>query len=204
MAIRCTGCGFPLSNDVLESGTNTGQFRGCAFCGSETLALIFPAMFAPPAIPTAAEMAAAAGDATCFYHSSKKATSPCTQCGRFLCALCTVEFSGAVWCPECFESGRTRKKVVNLENQRTLHDSIALAIATWPLLLIYPSLLSAPGALFYSIYNWKRPTSIVRRHPKLRLVLAILLATLQIGGWIVLAIFVIYQIRKGALNNVPK
>jgi len=204
LAIRCTGCGFPLSNDVLESGTLARQFRACHFCGSEILALVFPAMFAPPAIPSAAEMQAAAGDATCFYHSSKRAKAPCSQCGRFLCALCTVEFSGAVWCPECFEAGRTRKKVVNLENQRTLHDSIALALATWPALVIYPSLLAAPGAMFYSIYYWNRPTSIVRRHPKARLVLAIVLSMVQIGLWIALAIFVIYQIKKGTFNRVPR
>jgi len=204
VAIRCTGCGFPLSNDVLEAGTTAREFRPCRFCGSETQALVFPAMFAPPAIPTAAEMAAGAGDATCFYHATKRADAPCSQCGRFLCALCSVQLSGAVWCPECIEAGRTRKRVVNLENQRTLHDSMALALSTWPLVLFfYPSLITAPAALFFSIYFWKSPTSIVRRHPKFRLVLAIILSILQIAVWITLVIFMIYQFRKGAFNRVP-
>jgi hypothetical protein len=204
VAIRCTGCGFPLSNDVLESGNVAREFRSCHFCGSETLAMVFPAMFSPPAIPSSAEMRAEAGDATCFYHASKRATAPCSQCGRFLCALCAVEFSGAVWCPECFEAGRTRKRVINLENQRTLHDSIALAVSTWPVLLFYPSLITAPAALFFSIYYWNRPTSIVRRHPKVRLVLAIVLALIQIGLWITLIIFLVYQFRKGTFNRAPR
>jgi hypothetical protein len=204
VAIRCTGCGFPLSNDVLQSGNVTREFRACHFCGSETLAMIYPAMFLPPVIPSAAEMTAAAGDATCFYHSSKRATAPCSQCGRFLCALCAVELSGAIWCPECFENGRTRKRVVNLENQRTLNDSIALALSTWPVLLFYPSLITAPAALFFSFYYWNRPTSIVRRHTKVRFVFAIILALIQIGLWITLVIFLVYQFRKGTFNRVPR
>ena len=161
-------------------------------------------MFVPPAVPTAAEMAATTGDATCFYHSSKRAAAPCSQCGRFLCALCSVQLSGAVWCPECIEAGRTRKRVVNLENQRTLHDSIALAISTWPALLFYPSLVTAPAALFVSIFYWNRPTSLVRRHPKIRLVLAMAFSLIQIALWITLIIFMIYQLRKGVLNRVPR
>jgi hypothetical protein len=205
VAIRCTGCGFPLSNDVLEAGSVAREFRPCGFCGAETLALVFPAMFAPPSIPSAAEMAAGAGDATCFYHASKRASAPCSQCGRFLCALCTVELSGTVWCPECIEAGRTRKRVVNLESQRTLYDSIALGLATWPILFFfYPSLATAPAALFFSIFYWRRPTSIVRRHPKFRLVLAMILSLIQIAIWITLAIFMLYQFRKGVFNRVPQ
>jgi hypothetical protein len=118
--------------------------------------------------------------------------------------LCSVELSGAVWCPECIEAGRTRKRVVNLENQRTLHDSIALALATWPALLIYPPLATAPAALFFSILYWNRPTSLVRRHTKIRLVLAIVFALIQIGLWATLLIFMVYQFRKGALFVPPK
>jgi hypothetical protein len=116
-----------------------------------------------------------------------------------------VELSGVVWCPECIEAGRSRKKVVNLENQRTLHDSIALALATWPVVLFfYPSIVTAPAALFFSIAYWKKPSSIVRRHGKWRLVVAIILASIQIAGWLALVIFMIYQFRKGALTDVPK
>jgi hypothetical protein len=205
VAIRCTGCGSPLSNDVLEAGNSAREFRACPFCGSETMVLVFPALFTPPSVPTAAEMAAGIGDATCFYHPSKRAAAPCSQCGRFLCKLCSVEFAGATWCPECFEAGRTRKHVVNLENQRTLHDSVALALATWPVLFMYyPSLVTAPAALFLSIVYWKRPTSIVRRHTKFRLVLAMIFSVVQIGLAIALIIFVVYQFRKGVMQRVPR
>jgi hypothetical protein len=188
---------------VLEAGVHR-DFRPCPFCGSETSVAVFPAMFTPPSVPTAAEMAAGVGDATCFYHASKRADAPCSQCGRFLCKLCSIHLGGEVWCPECIETGRTRKQVVNLENHRTLHDSIALALATWPVLLIYTSLIGAPAALAYSFLNWKKPSSIVRRYPKLRLVLAMILASLQIAGWGLLIVIAIYQIRKGELNHGHK
>jgi hypothetical protein len=203
VAIRCTGCGFPLSNDILEAGA-ARNFASCRFCGSEVMALVFPAMFMPPSMPTAAEMAASVGDATCFYHASKRAVAPCSRCGRFVCALCKVELSGETWCPECIEAGRTRKRVVNLENQRTLYDSIALALSTWPMLFLYPSLVAAPAALIFSIMCWKRPTSIVRRHSKIRFVLAIIFSLLQIAFWIAMIIFIVYQFRKGVLNRVPR
>lgn len=196
MAIRCTGCGFPLSNDILEARS----LRPCRFCGSETQVSVFPAMFTPPSVPSAAEMAADVGDATCFYHSNKRAAAPCSQCGRFLCALCSIELSGETWCPECIESGRSRKRVVNLENQRTLYDSMALALATWPVLLVYPSLAAAPAALFFSLFYWKKPSGITRKHPKFRFVLAIILSLIQIGLWITIFVVAIYQIRRGAIH----
>jgi hypothetical protein len=200
VGIRCTECGFPLSNDVIEAR----DFRPCHYCGSETMALVFPAMFASTAMPTAAEMTAGAGEATCFYHSTKRAAVPCSQCGRFLCALCNVDLSGVAWCPECLEAGRTRKRLVNLENQRTLYDSIALALSIWPFFLFfYPSLIAAPASIFVSIFHWNRPTSIVRRHTKWRRVLALIFAVFQVGLWITLMIFAIYQFRKGALNLDP-
>jgi hypothetical protein len=195
VAIRCSGCGFPLSNDILEAR----NFRPCRFCGSEISVAVFPAMFAPPTAPTAAEMAAGVGDATCFYHSSKRAAAPCSQCGRFLCALCSIELSDETWCPECIEAGRSRKRVVNLENQRSLYDSMALALATWPALLVYPSLVAAPAAIFFSVFYWKRPSGITRKHPKIRFVLAITLALIQVALWIVLITFIVYKLRKAGL-----
>ena len=65
-------------------------------------------------------------------------------------------------------------------------------------------MVTAPAALFFSIVYWKRPSSIVRRHTKFRLVLAMIFSLIQIGIWIALIIFAIYQFRKGALTNVPQ
>ena len=46
--------------------------------------------------------------------------------------------------------------------------------------------LTAPAALGLSIYGWKKPGSITSRRKKVRFVVAGILATLQIGGWILI------------------
>ena len=58
--------------------------------------------------------------------------------------------------------------------------------------------------MFICILYWNRPTSIVRRHRKARLIIAIILALIQIAFWITMGIFVIYKARKGVFNNVPR
>ena len=91
------------------------------------------------------------------------------------------------------ESGRALpglRRITRLENQRTLYDGIALSLAVLPLLVFYFTLLTAPIAIFIAIRHWNTPRSIVRR-TRIRLVLAIILATIQIIGWGVAAYFLL-------------
>jgi hypothetical protein len=176
MALPCNRCGSPLPAEVLRSA----EFLMCPNCGADNVVRAFPAIVSAPA-PVAA-MAAAVGEATCFDHPSKQAVNTCSQCGRFLCALCSVEFKGEIWCPSCIETSLRKRSVTDLENHRTLHDTIALALATLPVLTIWGSLFAAPIALYVAIRYWKRPTSIVRTS-RWRSVLAILLACVQIVAW---------------------
>ena len=66
------------------------------------------------------------GEASCFYHPAKKAVLPCESCGRFLCAVCDVEMNGQHLCPACLASGKKKGRLKQLENRRTLYDSLAL------------------------------------------------------------------------------
>ena len=70
--------------------------------------------------------------------------------------------------------------VEQLSRHRVLYDSIALALATWPLLTFYFSALTAPIAIFVVARYWKRPTSLIPRR-KWRFVLALILALLELG-----------------------
>ena len=111
---------------------------------------------------------------------------PCEGCGRFVCALCDCELHGQHFCPLCIETGKTKGKIKSLDSQRTLYDSIALALTVVPMvffILIYFTIITAPVALFVAIRYWKAPQSILRR-TKFRFILAIVLALLQIVGWI--------------------
>jgi hypothetical protein len=143
---------------------------------------VFPAAFRELARGTAGESLLADDEASCFYHPKKKAVIPCEACGRFLCALCDIEFNGRHLCPSCLETGKRKHKIKNLEKHRTLYDSIALALAVYPMLFFWPTLFTAPAACFVGVRYWNAPRSIISRS-KVRFIAAFVLAGLQIAGW---------------------
>jgi hypothetical protein len=156
--------------------------------------LYYPAAVRDQVHVPAAE--AMAGESTCYFHARKTAVTACWHCGRFVCALCQTEFGGHSWCPECLTSGATKSRIATLETQRTLYDSVALALSIWPFVLgFWPSLFGAPAALYISIRYWGQPTSIVRRW-RWRAVLAVLIALAEMAVWVAVLYFVI---RRSAM-----
>lgn len=184
--VACTKCRAPLP-PVLY---NIQALRPCPACGARLQIEIFPAALRPPGPGAKGEAVLVDGEASCFYHPAKKAVVPCESCGRFLCAICDVEMNGQHLCPGCLESGKKKGKLNQLENRRTLYDSLALAVALYPLLLWPITIVSAPIALYIAIRYWKMPSSVVPRS-KWRAVLAIIFALVQIGIWtaVILAAF---------------
>jgi len=175
--VACTKCRTPLPPALY----NASDLRACPACGAPTQVEVFPAALRSD-LAAHGDAMLVEGEASCFYHPAKKAVLPCESCGRFLCALCDIELSGQHICPACLESGRKKGRLQQLENRRTLYDSLALAVAVFPMLLVWPSLLGAPIALYIAIRYWNAPSSVVPRN-KWRFVVAIVLAILQIGGW---------------------
>src|SRR3954471_15111830 len=99
MPIPCARCDMPLPPwELAQGGTAM-----CTLCGVENRVRVFPALFAErhAARPEAAEE----GEASCFDHPSKRAVAACSQCGRFICQLCSVEFGADIWCPSCVAAG---------------------------------------------------------------------------------------------------
>jgi hypothetical protein len=127
------------------------------------------------------------GESSCFFHPTKKAVRPCDKCGRFLCSVCDIELSGQHFCPQCLESGKRKGKLQQIENRRTLYDSMAMALATYPLLIFYFTLLTAPCAIYVAIRYWNAPSSIIPRN-KWRFVVALILASSELVGWTALFI----------------
>lgn len=144
---------------------------------------VFPAALRPPGPAAPAEAIMVEGEASCFYHPKKKAVLPCESCGRFLCALCDLELHGQHICPACLKAGKQKGKIRQLENRRTLYDSLALAVAVYPMIFVWTTIIGAPIALYIAIRYWKAPTSIVSRS-RWRAWLAIVIALLQIAGWV--------------------
>ncbi len=178
LPVQCPQCAAALP----AGQWNQPELAACPSCRALLQVEVFPALFREPKLAGTGEALVAPEDASCFYHPARKAVQPCEACGRFLCALCDCELNGQHLCPTCLEVGKKKGKLANLENRRTLYDSIALALAIIPLLIFYFTIVPAPLALYLAIRHWNTPTSIIRR-TKVRFVAAIVLAALQMAGW---------------------
>ena len=111
----------------------------------------------------------------------------------------SVRFARSRWarkqfCPDCVSGRKVKSQDLSLETHRTLYDSIALWLATWPLLTIYFPVITAPLALGMSIYAWNRPTSILR-HSRWRIFAAMGIATLEIAGIGALILLIVSRAR---------
>lgn len=184
--VQCPKCRAALLDGVI----NTAELSPCPACETPLQVELFPAFFRRINPGQSAETIMVDGESSCFYHPQKKAVLPCEGCGRFLCALCDCELNGQHFCPACLETGKSKGKIKNLENQRTLYDNIALSLAVLPVIFYYFTFVTAPMTLYVAIRYWKAPPSLVPR-TRVRFIIAIILALLQIVGWvfIIIAIF---------------
>lgn len=177
MPVPCARCSMPLPEWELAAQ----QAAVCTSCGAANEARVFPAVFAQRAVVQ--PQTALEGEAACFDHPDKRAVAACQQCGRFVCALCEVEFGGAVWCPSCVAARAGAAADATPENSRTLFDSVALITPLITLILWPLTLLAGPAAVALSIAKWRAPLSLVR-HSRWRFVAAILIGLVETGGWI--------------------
>lgn len=184
MLIRCTRCAASLPVWVIKAGDDAT----CPSCNASLTIRAFPALLAAKTKLNPDDLRIEEGEASCFYHAGKRAAGSCVHCGRFVCTLCAVDFDGATWCPGCLADAHSGKKMARLENHRVLWDSIALAVALWPLVLFFwPAAPGSLAAIFISIRYWKRPGSLVPR-TKWRFVTAILAGLVEVC----LFIFIVY------------
>jgi hypothetical protein len=188
--VACSKCGTPIEPHYL----NLDHSVGCATCGSELRALVFPALYREFAA-TPAEQVSELTEASCFYHPENRAVAACGLCGRFVCGICRIEISGEIVCPACVDSGIRTRKLTRFESRRTMYDTIALLLATVPILLVWPTILTAPTAIYVAIRYWRAPSSLVRRS-KLRFILAIVIALAQIVIWAMIAVLLLARWRQ--------
>lgn len=183
----CTKCWTPLSAEFL----NIEEFRECPNCSSKMRVEVFPAYFREIQKGSAGEALLADTESSCFYHPQKRAAVVCSECGRFLCALCDLDVEGKHFCPGCLETAKEKNKITSMQNRRTIYDTMALHLVFFGLLIFYFSVVTAPLAIYFCIKHWRTPTSLVRNPSKWRFILAMTLAILQILGWIVLIGFLV-------------
>jgi hypothetical protein len=176
---NCPQCNSPLDRRIV----NTAAMTRCPKCKRPLRVDIFPAVTRHTGgNDNGNDLLQTGKEASCFYHPRKKAIVPCDACGRFLCALCDIDFNGRHMCPQCLETGKTKRKIKNLEDQRICYDTIAWLVALVPMLFFWFTIFTAPIVLFLVIRFWKSPLSIVPR-TRIRFVAAFGLAVIQLAGW---------------------
>ena len=179
LAAVCPRC----RNSLPDAACNIGAPVRCPTCDTVVLVEIFPAFHRSPAAGPAAETILEEGVSSCFYHEQKKAVVHCDGCGRFLCALCDLEFDGQHFCPGCLQTGKTTGTMPRLERRRTLYDSAALTLVFVPVLFLPVTIVTAPVAIYLAVLSWFRPGSVVQT-TRTRSIVAIVFALAQIAGWI--------------------
>ena len=195
MAVPAIACGACASPVPAESWNNSIGIR-CLGCGGVVEVTAFPAI-ARTVKGAAPEAVDSETEASCFFHPESRAAAPCDQCGRFLCHLCEIQIDGRVLCPTCFSANVSSNQIETVITSRTMYDTMTLAVSTFPALLFWPVLLSAPATLVMVFRYWNKPGSILPR-TRVRFVLAALFAVAEIVG-IGLGIWAITQVpRVGA------
>ncbi|MDP8981033.1 MAG: hypothetical protein M3O35_10625 [Acidobacteriota bacterium] len=174
--LACPKCQAPVPETFWN---NTAGY--CLSCLRPMRVTVFPALLRVPASESG-EPVMEEGESACFYHPGKRAVIPCDECGRFLCALCRVEFGARNWCPGCLGTMQREGRLPVLDTKRPLYDNLALAVAIAPALLVFPTAITAPMAVYIAVRRWRAPGSLLPR-TKIRFWLALLLAAAQIAAW---------------------
>jgi hypothetical protein len=187
-ALSCPKCQRKLDANAWQSET----IGACNHCLTGFEFFAFPALTARP-VAAVPGVAVPAEDAVCFFHAENKAEVVCESCGRFLCAVCAIDFAGQKLCPSCIATKKARP--LQEDKSRVLYGGVAIALAGGPMLIWPITAVTAPVALGYVIYGWRRPRSLVTPS-RARLVIAGVLAVLQIVGWLLFLGFLLFGTHK--------
>ena len=173
-SLPCTKCGRILPTAAF----NRDAAVRCMGCNATIMVEVYPALVQSGGEAPTGERLPTDEEASCFYHTGKRASIVCDNCGRFLCALCDVRIGQRNLCPSCIGSfhGRQSSSSAGLGRQRVLYDSLALLLAVLP--FGFTPLIS----LYLAIRYWSTPVSVLPRG-RVRWVLAIAIAVGQICCW---------------------
>ena len=202
MAICCPSCRTPL---VSFTPTDESVGASCQSCSQQLQLVLFPALGQNPLLPATATTGLTEGSSTCFYHANKPAVQTCESCGAFLCSLCDLDLGNLHLCPRCLESGKTAKTKEKIITHHPRYDGIAFLLSLTPfsLVLWFVTPVTAPLSLFLAIRGWKKPNSLISKGWAYR-IFAILLALLQIVGFVAFVFLIISSINKHPLPHNPK
>jgi hypothetical protein len=180
VALACPKC-----QGLLEAGDEARR-QACPHCGLDLLAWAGAAALVP-AVRAGAR--ALEGEATCYFHASRRAERACDSCGRFVCALCDLPLGRAHVCPSCLEEGRSPQVQSLVAAAQWRWDRIVFNVSILSLFLFFLSFITAPVILGLCIRHWRLPASLPvgRGGARARLVTALLLSLTGCGVWLWIA-----------------
>lgn len=189
----CTACHTPLLLD-LENALETEIT--CPGCGAVQFQQIYSAYACGPRSDDVAPLVD--GNTACFFHETSPAAHICDDCGRYLCALCTLavptpansppDFPARL-CPECFRRRVDREPAEGqwdlFQPEYIRYDLLALLLVIGPV-VIFPfyllTILSGPMAVYVAIRYWRVCRTPVGR-PRAGLILALILGFIEMMFW---------------------
>lgn len=178
--LRCGRCQTALRGAMF----NQAGWSRCPGCRARTEAHVFPAFFDAPGGPS---IGPASEDVACAFHPRKAAAATCGRCALPVCALCEVAVDGQSLCPTCANLGGREGRLGPIESEAVRYDALALMLGLWPLILIFtlwicwPVYLLTAAATFYVVVRyWQAPERAFVPRPRAHLVIAALLAGLQL------------------------
>lgn len=193
--VRCPSCAATLK--VYDEAAP--MLLECAQCRRKMTVLAFSAS-APDHTLTISGAVATEGEAACFFHPEKRAERNCEHCGRFICALCDLPIGSRRLCPTCVSGGLEQQKLPELVNQRTNWDHLTFQTGVIPLFvgwLFFPVLLATgPAAIFFGIYGWNKPGSVVHGRRRFLAGFGMLGGLLQIAALVALVIAIYMGMQR--------
>lgn len=177
--VDCPHCGVPLP----ENDVNSGVMAPCPTCRLWVEAYAFPASIRPFGQGNRGQAVVIDEESSCFYHPKKRAETPCEHCGRFLCSLCAVDIAGKPYCSACIAAGAHAGGQLAETREFIRYDIVALWIALLPLIFLFPTIITAPVAIYFAVRHWSAPMGLLKR-PRWRSLVAILVSCVTLLGWV--------------------
>lgn len=193
-SVKCPQCTYPLDAELYN--TEKGH-QDCPSCKSKLSVYALPALYRKTDGPEDQEEAGLE-EAACFYHDGKKAAHLCDDCGRFLCALCTLPVGNEMLCASCLELRRKQETGEHtLRPRQVRYDKLAIGLAVLPLIIYFPiTFVTAPATLFVAIRYWNRKLDFAPGM-RSRMALALIVGLLEIAGWVIGISLLVREISSG-------
>lgn len=181
--VRCGRCSGALN---IPEAIGAGSVD-CRSCATPTQVWLFPALYREREAQKAQALQEE-GHSSCMNHPQKRAVAVCDACGKFLCALCDVDWNGEHLCPSCIGHRKNADPEGALRTEYYHYDLIALLLALIAIPTSFFGIFIAPIVIYLGWRYWKAPWRPVP-YRKWTMVLAVLLATMALIGWSSLFLF---------------